>query len=240
MLWSLGFAVWTFANPPSGTPGTTSGLISVLNNNIGIGTVTPAAPLDIDGKNNTNGAVIIRNGFLNMNGNNINMNTAKIIGLKNPTDPQDAATKDYVDKNPSNGNGNGSPSKVWGEGRPGIDVINNNGECIVNDIKISRSTQLTSWNGSAAACPKKWWVCKASERGNNLCAYQFSNKTIISCVFDINGNNFASASSQKVWVSDGTGGAYPGKGAFISATGGATDYEPVCSLMPVWCCTDVN
>lgn len=316
ILWSAGFAVWAFANPPSGAPGTTSGLISAVNGNIGVGTTNPQyklhvvgtgvatqsiysdnltnggmarfglkntnrnwsisnygdsflpngafviadetagqarfvittdgrvaightnplAILDINGIDNPNSAMIIRNGSLDMT-------NGKIKNLGNPTDPQDAATKNYVDGNPSNA-GNKSATKVWGEAREGVTVVNDAGECtnIVNGetIKISRSNQLTSWDGSAAACPRNWWVCKASERGAGSCASGSQTRTVVSCVFDVDGKNFASVIAQTVWLNDGGPSGSYYEGTHMNASGGLTGHEPVCSLLPVWCCKDIN
>lgn len=57
ILWSAGFAVWVFANPPSGAPGTTNGLISVINGNVGIGTINPTKKLDVAGDAHISGVL---------------------------------------------------------------------------------------------------------------------------------------------------------------------------------------
>jgi len=58
---------------------------------------------------------------------------------------------------------------LWGQGRPGVKLVNSSGECTIDDLKISRATPAVSWEGAPASCPKGWWVCTAEERGTGTC-----------------------------------------------------------------------
>ena len=61
ILSSLGIVAWVFANPPPGIPGTTYGLISAVGQNIGIGTSSPGAKLDVAGNIKISGLTILNN-----------------------------------------------------------------------------------------------------------------------------------------------------------------------------------
>ena len=310
IVWSIAFAAWTWANPPAGTPGTTSGAISAdsagnidIGNNassanntakntkftfrgrdtvnaaklvgqiiaipqdanwingslgfytrtadanptekvrisetgyIGIGTTGPVSPIDIQTNGTAAGAVVIRNGFLNMNNNTIK-------NLPTPTSADEAANKAYVDSQTGGANAN----KLWGEGRPGTAVVNTAGECVVSGIKISRSTRQATWGSAAAACPARWWVCKAGERGAGACGSE--NRKFIRCDTREKTDNSTNPFSPDVtnefygdndvtpygWVSDAAARDNNNFGLLVHTAGSKLD-EYQCSMMPVWCCS---
>lgn len=61
-----------------------------------------------------------------------------------------------------------SEAHTYGQGRvPESFLVDSAGECVKGSVKMSRSKVVTAWDGAAAACPKNWWVCEASERDTN-------------------------------------------------------------------------
>lgn len=227
LVWSALFAAWTFASPPSGTPGGAfSGLYDDGAGNIGIKTNTPATLLDI------NGTTTIR-GSLDMINNRIQNVAAPIAGL-------DAVNKAYVD---SLVGSMSTTMKLWGEGRPNANVINTAGECVNGAIKVSRSTRLATWDGAQAACPANWWVCSAAERGTLVCPPPSgTNKNIVYCNVTASSigdsvEDFVLTTSDWGWVSNtATTTLYFGKIA-RGIKGGAKSDQYTCNLLPVWCCS---
>lgn len=377
MLWSLGFAVWVFANPPAGTPGTTNGLISAVNGNIGInlGANTPTTPLHIGGNSNGDVSVLTienlakdavatktmsidfagrdvnntqkkvgkitsytddvywigaglsfytrsgdasptekmritsggnvgigtanpgykldvagtghmnqsiysratdggatrfglknnaREWTINNYGNTvssdpsvigiftindesvpatrlsigidgtININNNRIANVKAPANATDAATKAYVDQQTTGANA----TRLWGEGRPGVGLVNGAGECTRNGIKISRSSRPTTWGSAAAACPKNSWVCDSNDRGIGAsCGNGVGRRAVVCNITSGSVWGAQAVTSNAGWVSDsGSTGDYE-VGLIIAADGGLGDYSQ-CSMFPVWCCSN--
>lgn len=200
----------------------------------GLGTINPVSPIDIQTAGTGAGAVVIRNGFLNMNNNTIK-------NLPMPINVDEAATKAYVDAQMG-----ANASKLWGEGRPGTAVINTAGECTVSGIKISRSSRPVTWGSAAAACPAGWWVCSAAERGADDCkpaSGSIINRSAIGCDTRPNSGTSIIAdelfpqSNDWAWVSDTSSQENKEYGRFINAVGAAGDNE-ICSMRPVWCCAN--
>lgn len=201
---------------------------------IGIGTTAPVSPIDIQTAGSAAGAVVIRNGFLNMNNNTIK-------NLATPVNADEAVNKAYVDSQ----SGGSNSIKLWGEGRPGTDVIGgktSNGECQANGIKVSRSTRMAEWGNAAAACPAGWWVCKASDRGAGICGSGSRNyvrcDTGLKDQFNITiTDEFYSDTTPFAWLSDTALTDNNNYGRIIN-TAGSADNEYQCSMMPVWCCAN--
>lgn len=212
------------------------------NGYIGIGTTAPVSPLDIQTNGTAAGAVVIRNGFLNMNNNTIK-------NLPAPVNADEAANKAYVDAQ----TGGANTTRIWGEGRSGITVLNQAGECTntigASTIKISRSSRPATWGSAAAACPKNWWVCGAIERDMDRANPSFGRcgagavRRTIECNTNDGGgalgqitNEYTSQQTDWGWVSDS--GSIPEYeyGWVITSAGNAAD-GPICSMLPVWCCS---
>lgn len=197
---------------------------------IGIGTTAPVAPLDIQTTGTSAGAVVVRNGFLNMNNN-------AIKNLPAPVNADEAVNKAYVDAQ----TGGSNPTKLWGEGRPGTTVINIAGECTVNNIKISRSARPVDWGASTAACPAGWWVCQASERGAGACGS--GTRQAIGCdTRNVNEsgtviwNELFPQTNDWAWVSDVGSLVDTEYGRYVTV-GGVAGNNEMCSMRPVWCCS---
>ncbi len=208
------------------------------NGNVGIGVTAPAGTLDIDGGNSPAGRLIVRNGFINMTNNTIK-------NLPAPVNPVEAANKAYVDAQ----TGGANTTRIWGEGRLGVTVLNTAGECTntigASTIKISRSSRPATWGSAAAACPANWWVCGAIERDTNRVSSSFgtcgagNRKTVVCDTSDdgflLVSNEFLPRQLDWGWVSDAGSIANAEYGWVIGANGNGYD-SAVCSMVPVWCC----
>jgi hypothetical protein len=224
------FFVWAFNNPTAGPPGG-SGAISVDGSgNVGIGTATPTAKLDV------NGGVIVR-GILDIASNRITNVGAPVVGT-------DVVNKEYVDSKGSTG---GSPARLWGEGRTGLVINNSAGECTRSgagqfgeNIKVSRGRRSTHWDGSAAGCPAGWWVCTAAERGTIACGSSSVGFDAENCTLGSSDEYSSETDSNKAWVAD-VGASTSYKTGRIVDTAGVV-YSTgangafICSIRPVWCC----
>lgn len=225
IVWSGILAAGVFANPPSGTPGTTSGVLFSDNaGNIGIKTFIPATALDV------NGTVTIRK--------SLNMANNRIINLIAPATSTDAASKAYTDAQTANMAS--STMRLWGEGRPGTNITNAAGECTntVNgaQIKVSRSSNTATWDGSRAACPANWWVCSATERGTGACASGVTRNAIYCNPAPVD-EELTSVTNDWAWISD-TATTNDRKGKITRTISGANTLEQyACSILPVWCCS---
>lgn len=202
---------------------------------IGIGTTAPVAPIDLQTTGTGAGAVVIRNGFLNMNNNTIK-------NLPMPVNADEAVNKAYVDAQ----SGGSNPTKIWGQGRPGTAVLNTAGECVANSIKISRSTRTAEWGNAAAACPAGWWVCSAVERDINGSAAGYgvcgtASRNMIACDTDQTRggitviDEFYNDETYRAWLSNAGSTDNNNFGLLAGTTGDALN-EYQCSMMPVWCC----
>ena len=248
--WSALFVAWVFANPPSGTIGITTGIISSDSaGKIGITTAIPVTALDI------NGTTTIRKSLTMVNN--------KIINLATPSALLDAANKAYTDAQIAN---IGSAMvKIWGQGRPNASVltvagvcggvsecykdVDASGSCNAGDIKIARSNKITTWDRSPSVCPANWWVCSAAERDVNGTTAGYGScgsvtRRIVDCdpPATLLDELFVTAASAWAWVSDpsdNTTNAYYGRtipttGAY---TNDATNSDEICAMLPVWCCS---
>lgn len=244
LVWSTLLVAWTFANPPSGTVGTTTGVISVDgSDNVGIATSTPLSVLDV------NGTTTIR-GVLDMAGN-------KIINLATPVSSTDAVPMSYFTTQV--GNVSSSTTRLWGEGRPGATVVSTAGQCTnsINGrtVKISKSKYVATWEKASAACPSNWWVCTAAERDINGATTAGFGKCpasgavmsqLVACQLSNGGdtlkyNNIyvppidsTGIPHDLVWVADASVGHI---GKAVSATDGIAKDDLMCVIAPVWCCS---
>lgn len=224
LFWSGLLAAWTFASPPSGTPGNTFGaLFSDSAGNIGIKTSIPTTALDV------NGTTTIRK--------SLDMTNNRIINVATPTSSLDAANKAYVDAQIAGVTS--STTKIWGQGRPGTAVINTAGECtrVISGktVKISRSTRPASWDGAGAACPAGWWVCSAADRGAATCGS--GNRAGVRCDIPNSSNDeLFTLSNTWGWVSDAGSVTNREFGRLVLTAGTTTD-DYSCTLIPVWCCS---
>ena len=244
-LLALGYFAWTLANPPAGTPGTGGGSIWADSlGNIGI-KATPATLLDV------NGTTTIRK-TLDMTGN-------RIWNVATPTSSLDAANKAYVDLQVANISS--SSVRVWGQGRPGTAVattsaicastaecyrdMDASGTCNAGDMKIARSSRISAWDKSAAACPSKWWVCTATDRDTNgatagLGACGSTTRNGVDCV--VTGTNEfpeTGLATTTAWLADTATAANGSRGRVIG-TAGTFSGDPsaeACAMFPVWCCS---
>jgi hypothetical protein len=226
------YAAWVVANPPSGAPGTTfGGLIGASNGFIGIKIATPLTLLDV------NGTTTIRK--------SLDVTNNRIINVAKPVGTNDAVTKAYADAQTANMAS--STMRLWGEGRPGASVLNALGECTSTissaTVKISRSSNTATWDGSRAACPANWWVCSASERGSSACGS--GNQPILTCDPANASNNelyYLTGSAAYLrdnwaWTADtATTSDTMAKSATI-ASGANTAERYACNIAPVWCCS---
>ncbi len=224
LAWSGILAAWTFASPPSGTPGITlGGLFSDSAMNIGIKTSAPATALDV------NGTTTIRK--------SLDMTNNRILNVATPTSSLDAANKAYVDAQIAAMTS--STTRIWSQGRPGTAVINTAGECTRTvsgrTVKVSRSTRPASWAGSAAACPVGWWVCSAAERGAGVCGSGNRNGVRCDVANTRNDDLFAMANTWG-WLAD-TGSVTNQDYGRIQLTDGTLADDYACTLAPVWCCS---
>ncbi len=219
LVWTAVFALWGWAAPTSNPPGG-EGLITwdKANGRLAISTTT------------------IFSGI----GTVLDLNSRKIVRLGNPTVPADAVNKRYVDNN----YGGSSATRLWGEGRPDVGVVNNNGECTNTspnpDIKISRSNIAVSWEGAAAACPTGWWVCTKDDRnkdGGDYIAFGScgsGNKAFVEC--DVGGSDeYRSGHSDRAWVANRNSDRN-GFHVTLAGLGGGSEG---CFRLPVLCCKNL-
>jgi hypothetical protein len=246
LVWSTALGVWAFANPPAGTVGTTTGILTVDGSgNVGIATSTPVGALDV------NGTTTMRS-VLDMTGN-------KISNLATPVASTDAVPMSYFST--QIGSVSSSTTRLWGKGRPGVTVTSPaTGQCTNSiagrTIKISRSTYVATWDKSAAACPANWWVCTAAERDINGATAGFGKcpasgatmKQIVGGQLSSGGNPLlydniyvpaipdnVTFETDIVWVSDVAVSQHVGKA--VSATDGVTKDDLMFITAPVWCCS---
>ena len=215
------FSIWTLANPPSGTPGTTSGAISASS------TGATTADVTINGT-----TTIVKS--LNMSGN-------KILNVATPATSTDAANMGYTI----------APGKLWGQGRPGVMVLNASGvivagtaagagECTVNSIKVARGSVAVSWDNAAAGCPANWWVCSAAERGAATCGSQ-QQMTEYTCSIggsSVDAGGFGTPVGflyRNGWVAD-TGVPTSTATGMMITTNTTSGSWNTCNYFNVWCC----
>lgn len=244
LVWSALVGVWTFANPPSGTVGTTTGVLAVDGSgNVGIATSTPMAALDV------NGTTTMRS-FLDMAGN-------KISNLATPASGTDAVPMSYFTTQIESVSS--STTRLWGKGRPGAAVVSAAGQCTttVNNrtVKISKSKYSATWDKSAAVCPANWWVCTAAERDLNGVTAGFgkcpssgavasqlvggqlssgSNPLLYDNIYVPSIPDNVTLETDIVWVSD-VSGQHGGKA--VSAKDGVAKDDLMFITAPVWCCS---
>ena len=243
-IWSAILIGWAFANPPSGTVGTTQGIITAdASNNVGIATSTPATDLDI------NGTTTIRK--------SLNMTGGRILNVATPTAATDGVPLNYLSSQIATVSS--STTRLWGKGRPGATVENAAGQCTTTvggrTVKISKSTFVANWDKSASACPAGWWVCTAAERDINGATANFGAcptsgavaRQLVGC--DPTYENPAhydnlyvpaipdtvTFQTDIVWVADAT--ATPHYGRAVSSVGGTVKDDVMCVTAPVWCCS---
>jgi len=218
LVWTLVGALWLWAAPPGNPPGG-AGLISwdQTNSRLAISTTT----------------IFIGTGTV------LDMNSKRITRLADPTAATDAANKRYVDNN----YGGSNAQKLWGEGRPGVGLVNSAGECtntIPNpDVKISRSNVAVVWEGGAAACPRGWWVCNKSDRDKDTGSTAYGtcgsgNKDFFECDWNSSTNDEIKdpGDTNRAWLAD-WGSSDSGTHVTVAGTGGISE---VCYMLPVWCC----
>ncbi len=191
------FSAWTLANPPSGSPGQTYGILqaSTTPKYIGIN-IAPATTLDVNGTTTIRQGLIVSG--LSSFAKNLDMGSNLILNLNAPSTGTGATNKTYVDSltgiDPVSTT-TVSRVRVWSEGRNNLEVVtstnadvncggtsecfrNEDGStdnglptgtptCTSGDIKVARSKIGTPWSSSAAACPRGWWVCTKSNRDVN-------------------------------------------------------------------------
>lgn len=134
-------------------------------------------------------------------------------------------------------------NRLWGQGRPVVDVMNAAGECTntvgSETFKISRSNINVTWDGSAAACPAGWWVCTVADRGVGACntagnlQYEWCDPGASSDEFSSSGKD---GLLTKAWVADGAIGASRRIAQTVN-TLGVSSIEENCSHLPSWCCS---
>ncbi len=220
------FAAWTFASPPSGTPGATSGaLFSNSAGNIGIKTSSPATALDV------NGTTTIRK--------SLDMANNRIINVATPTSSTDAVNKAYVDNQLGITTLGGA--KVWGQGRPNTTVTNQSTtgqECTRAisglTVKISRSVRTATWDGAAAVCPAGWWICSAADRGTAACGS--GSKNVVTCDVGTGTNDLAATTYDGGWLADTSTSTVLERGMASRVVAGSPAEQPTCHILPVWCC----
>lgn len=229
------FAAWTFASPPSGTPGTTLGaLFGNSAGNVGIQTSSPVTALDV------NGTTTIRK--------SLDITNNRIMNVSTPVADTDAANKTYVDT--LIGSVSSTTVKIWGQGRPNTDVVtvanvcggtsecyndmNGSGSCNAGDMKIARSVRTATWDGAAAVCPAGWWVCPAGDRGTAACGS--GSKNIIFCDVTTGTNDLSSNTADWGWIADTGTSTTLERGMISRVIAGAPVEQNTCHIIPVWCC----
>ena len=76
---------------------------------------------------------------------------------------------------PLNSSRQGSPDKLWGEGRSNSttlvhDTGTKNGYCTTGrGINYALSKHMTDWGNAQAVCPKDTWVCSEAELKHHYC-----------------------------------------------------------------------
>jgi len=137
---------------------------------------------------------------------------------------------------------NVGPTRVWGQGRPGVVRYGTSGTesglCAnaAAGVQFGLSNARVYWEGSAAACPSGTWVCTLAERGTGACDTSRPDTT---CDYlDRNGNcGDLPANGALGHVADngnvgGTEGRFVYENGIASGPGGLGNYSA-----PVWCCS---
>lgn len=221
--------------------------------NVGIGTNSPADKLVVVGSGSSAGSVafpttgdeikFLKNGvnyistpgltaslIFKTGGNdraaitsagNLDLYLNKIINLAAPTAASDAVTKKYVDDKITAPNN----TRLWGEGRPNVDVKGNN--CTNGTIKFDISSKSTHWGSAASVCKAGWWVCTVAERGDAACGA--SGAASKDCG-GVNTNN------SKIWVADSSAGVGEMSAYVVDINGGSPGTINSCETHGVWCC----
>lgn len=216
LVWTTIFTLWAWA-VPSGNPPAGGGVLFF----------------------NTNQQLVISTTTIISGTSVLNMTDSRIINVATPTTAMDAVTKIYVDNN----YGGSNATRIWGEGRPNVNVVNTSGECTNTnanpDIVISRSNIAVNWEGASAACPRGWWVCAESERdingataGGGTCGS--GNKDFFECDWNSSSNDELKdpGDTDRAWVSD-WGSSDSGRHVVVGGTGGISE---ACFALPVLCC----
>ena len=216
------FSIVTLANPPSGTPGTTSGAIAATSTG-GFWSVT------------INGTTTIQKS-LDMAGN-------RITGVATPVTSTDAVNLAYITA-PSKlwGEGRSGTMILNASGVAVTATTTGSGECTVSSVRVGRVTSLAAWNGASSACPANWWVCSATERGAAACGSGVGLPKFGDCFINTASGSIDSggygrvgipASTTFAWVADKDAATF--NGMSINAAG-STAFREMCSQYPVWCC----
>jgi hypothetical protein len=127
--------------------------------------------------------------------------------------------------------------RLWGRGRPGTEVhvsVATSQLCSSGSVAYGLSKHAVDWGSAADACPAGFWVCRMLERGSQPCDTDRLDGTddVLNCAGT--GIDWPS-STHPGWIADGGSGGTEGN--VIQETGtGLTN--PICYLLPVWCCTD--
>lgn len=207
----------------------------IVAGNVGIGTATPGAKLEVAGQIKITGGIPGASKVL----------TSDAAGLATWETPV------Y-----------GFPGKLNGQGRPGVVLSNVAGECarVVggNTIKISRGLPPNEWGAAAGACPAGWWVCSAAERGAGTCG-DISGEwtgyaTLDHCRPDYrDGKGEYTRYTRNAWAADVYTSGGISRGTLIDIRGRTQDlgddrdyrsgppvtYPPAtefCNIYPTWCC----